>query len=164
MDTGVATMEAENNEVLNSSGSKEETLGCSAFCGRDASALESSLQLAAPRDGAPAPSLRSLPNAAKGDRDGCRSPRRGQDGQRATMCQIYGVLQSARKTADTTRHGSGPCFIAWHSGAIGASDREETLDGTHRKGTKCRINSPVDDDDNVQKQIRDAVKQAFRAK
>ena len=66
VEPGVATMEAENNEVLNSSGSKEETLGCSAFCGRDASALESSRQrtgkgaredlmtLAALHDGAPA--------------------------------------------------------------------------------------------------------------
>ena len=123
MDTGVATMEAENNEVLNSSGSRGRVqwrLGgyaqvqrvvrtrrecpgviTAAHWKRSARGLDDGatrvVGLAALRDGALAMSLRSLPNAAKGDRDGCRSPRRGQDRQRATMCQIYGVLESARK-------------------------------------------------------------------
>ena len=59
------------------------------------------VELAALREGAPAPSLRSLTNAAKGDRDGCKSPGRGQDRQRAFVPDLWSAR--IRKKGQRTR-------------------------------------------------------------
>ena len=120
------------------SGVCKETFRCSALCARDASALESSLQRTG--KGARKDLVTLVGESWSWQRYArehllrhCghfRTPRREivmvagvlDEGRidSVPLCQICGVLVSARKDSGPDMTWRCPCFIAWHSGAVGA--------------------------------------------